>query len=100
MVPARLRSWGWPLEAALVLMAAGATTVVVHALVGASGFQATSPDAAGLGPVWAATMVALAVGAQLVQRRSRRPRGARTIVSVLAGAAAALVMTPMMAGLH
>src|SRR3954469_17357453 len=100
MVPARLRSWSWPTEVALVLLAAAATTLVVHALVTASRFDATSPDAAGLGPMWAAAMLALAIGAQVVQRRAGRPRGTRTVVSLLAGAAAAVVMTPMMAGLH
>src|SRR4051812_15928611 len=100
MVPARLRSWSWPLEAALALAAAAATTLAVHALVAGIDFRATSPDAAGLGPVWAAAMIALAVGAYVVQRRVGRPRIITTIVSLLAGAAAALVMTPMMAGLH
>src|SRR4051794_10904125 len=100
MVPARLRSWSWPFEVALVLAAAAAMTLVVRNLVAGAGFDATSPDAAGIGPVWAAAMIALAVGAHVVQRRIGRPRAARTVVSLLAGAAAALVMTPMMAGLH
>src|SRR3954452_13855962 len=100
MVPARLRSWSWPFEAARALAAAAATTLAVHALVAGIAFRATSPDAAGLGPVWAAAMIALAVGAYVVQRRVGRPRVITTVVSLLAGAAAALVMTPMMAGLH
>ena len=79
------------------LLAAIVTAFGVHALIAAGSFDATSPGAAGLGPAWAAAMIALAVAGYVVQRRSRH---ARALTSLLAGAAAGVAMAPMMAGLH
>jgi galactan 5-O-arabinofuranosyltransferase len=92
---------GWPTaEAAIALAAAAATAGALHAFIGAVDFEATSPVARGLGPVWAAVMLALAASAQIVQRRATEPGRSRALVAALAGAAAALVVLPMMAGLH
>jgi galactan 5-O-arabinofuranosyltransferase len=95
-----MRILRWTPEPALVLAATAVMVVAIHALVGAIGFDATSPDAKGLGPVWAAAMVAIALAGQLVQRRGLSPGRRRAIVAVLAGIAAGLVTVPMMAGLH
>src|SRR4051794_18854139 len=86
-------------EIAIALVAAVVTTLVVRALVAASDFNARSAVAPGLGPLWSATMVALAVTAIVVQRRVR-PDRSRIVVALLAGVAAGLVMAPLMAGLH
>jgi galactan 5-O-arabinofuranosyltransferase len=87
-------------EIAVVVLLAGATAAVMHAAISASSVNARSAVAEGLGPVWAAAMVTLALGAHLVQRRATGAVRARMIVAMLAGVAAGLVMAPLMAGLH
>jgi galactan 5-O-arabinofuranosyltransferase len=87
-------------ELALALAAAGVTTALVHAIIGAGDFDARSPVARGLGPVWAAAMILVAVGAQLVQHRVTDAGRSRLVVALLAGAAVGIVMAPLMAGLH
>lgn len=96
------RPWrAWPaVEAAIVLAAFAAATVAVIAVVRAANVDARDEVAPGIGPLWSAAMVLLAVGAVLVQRRAARPALSRTAVAVLAGVAGAVAMTPLMAGLH
>jgi galactan 5-O-arabinofuranosyltransferase len=74
---------------------------LVHALVVALNLDVTNPldVAAGVGPLWAAAMIALALAGYLFQRRLA-PVKTRYVVAVLAGAAVGLVMFPLMAGLH
>ncbi|HSD80906.1 MAG TPA: hypothetical protein VLB47_09595, partial [Solirubrobacteraceae bacterium] len=86
-------------ELGLALVAAIAATAGAHALVAALGLDATDRLAAGIGPVWAAAMVAVAVAAHVVERRVRRPARARMAVALLAGLAAGLAGAPLMAGL-
>jgi galactan 5-O-arabinofuranosyltransferase len=83
----------------MVLVAGAITATVIELLIKASGFDARNSVAEGLGPLWAATMVALAVAAYLVQRNVAGVVRGRMIVAVLAGVAAGVVMTPLMAGL-
>jgi galactan 5-O-arabinofuranosyltransferase len=87
-------------ELAIALAAAAVTTVLVHAVIAAGDFDARSPVARGLGPVWAAAMITIALTAQIVQRRVTDAGRSRLAVALLAGAAIGLVMAPLMAGLH
>jgi galactan 5-O-arabinofuranosyltransferase len=87
-------------ELTTVLLAALVTGMAVHAVIAASDFDARSAEARGLGPIWAAGMVLIALAAQLVQHRTADARRSRLVVAVLAGAAAGIVMAPLMAGLH
>ncbi|MDX6665266.1 MAG: galactan 5-O-arabinofuranosyltransferase, partial [Solirubrobacteraceae bacterium] len=75
-------------------LAAGLLGVVIHG----SNFYALDPTAAGIGPVWAGVMVALALAGYLIQRRA--PANSRLVIAGLAGVAAGLAMAPLMAGLH
>src|SRR3954469_7688193 len=83
----------------MALVAAVVTALVVRALVAAADFDARSAVAPGLGPLWSAAMLALAVTAIVVQRRVR-PDRSRIAVALLAGVAAGLVMAPLMGGRH
>jgi galactan 5-O-arabinofuranosyltransferase len=75
---------------------------LVHVFLVASNFNPLSEVASGLGPLWAALMIAIAVGAQLVQRLSSPAHQlrARMIVAGLAGAATGFVTLPLTAGLR
>jgi galactan 5-O-arabinofuranosyltransferase len=95
----RRRAWPF-LEAALVLVAAAIAAPIAHAFVVALHFDARSRTAPGLGPIWAAAMVAIACGAQFVQLRSKSAERARIVVALLAGVAITLVALPLLAGLH
>jgi galactan 5-O-arabinofuranosyltransferase len=91
----------WPAaELGLILTGAAASAALVHALLAASNFSALNEVARGFGPPWAALMIALAVVAQVVQRRSASTVRSRVIVAALAGLAAGLVTAPLTAGLH
>lgn len=80
------------------LAAAVVATLLVHLLVWGIDFFPLDSTAAGLGPIWAAVMVALALVGYAAQQRW--PLGSRWVVAVLAGLAAGVVMAPLMAGLH
>jgi galactan 5-O-arabinofuranosyltransferase len=91
----------WPAaEIGVVLLTAIVTAVVLHLAIVNSGFSAVSAAAGGVGLVWAAALIALAVAAHVVQRRATGTARPRMIVAVLAGVAAGLVMAPLMAGLN
>jgi galactan 5-O-arabinofuranosyltransferase len=96
-----LRASLWPLaELGLVLGGAALSAWLVHVLLVATNFNPLSEVAGGLGPVWAAVMLAIAIAAQIVQRRSTvHVARARAIVSGLAGLAAGFVTLPLTAGL-
>lgn len=79
--------------------AAACATLIVAAIVSASGFSALDPAAGALGPVWAAAMVAIALAGYAVQRRADA-RSARWVLAILAGVAVGVVMLPLWAGLH
>lgn len=87
-------------ELGLALGAAAITTLIVHAVIAAGNFNALSPVARGLGPVWAAGMILIAGAAYLVQDRVADAGRSRLAVALLAGVAIGVVMTPLMAGLH
>jgi galactan 5-O-arabinofuranosyltransferase len=87
-------------ELAVALAAAAATTGVMHVVVVAGDFNAPSPVARGLGPLWAALMILVAGAAYAVQRRTRDAARSRLGVALLAGAAVGVAMAPLMAGLH
>jgi galactan 5-O-arabinofuranosyltransferase len=87
-------------ELAIVLAGAAVTATTVHAVIAAGDFSALSPVARGLGPLWAAVMVLVALAAQLVQHRTADGVRSRLIVALLAGVAVGLVMAPLTAGLH
>jgi galactan 5-O-arabinofuranosyltransferase len=78
-------------EVALVLAGAALGVWFVHIFLAATNFSPLSEVASGLGPLWAALMVAIAVAAQLIRRRM--------IVAPLAGFAAGLATGPLTAGL-
>ncbi len=89
-------------ELGLTLAGAALSAWLVHAFLSATNFNPLGEVAPGLGPLWAALMLAIAVGAQLVQRLStpaHRLR-ARMIVAGLAGTATGLVTAPLAAGLR
>ena len=89
------------LEVLLVVVCACLSAFVVHALVLALNIDVTNPldVASGIGPLWAAAMIAIALAGYVVQLRLP-PAQARIVVAVLAGAAVGLVMLPLMTGLH
>jgi galactan 5-O-arabinofuranosyltransferase len=87
-------------ELGLALVSAALTTLIVHAVIAAGNFNALSPVARGLGPVWAAGMVLIAGAAYVVQHRIADADRSRLAVAILAGVAIGGVMTPLMAGLH
>lgn len=93
-------AWRPASDVALLAAAAVATAFLLHAVIAASRFDALSADAGGLGPLWAAVMVAIALAAHAAQRARWNATLSRSAIAVLAGAAAALVMAPLMAGLH
>jgi galactan 5-O-arabinofuranosyltransferase len=98
---ARSRDWTWSAaEIAVILATAAATAAVAHAVIAAANTDARSAVAPAFGPLWAALMILLAVGAHVAQRRSANAVRSRMLVAVLAGAAVGVVMTPLMAGLH
>jgi galactan 5-O-arabinofuranosyltransferase len=85
-----------------VLAGVALSAWLVHVFLVASNFNPLSEVASGLGPLWAALMLIIAVGAQLVQRLSvpvHRVR-ARMTVALLAGAATGLATAPLTAGLR
>ncbi|MEA2427474.1 MAG: galactan 5-O-arabinofuranosyltransferase [Thermoleophilaceae bacterium] len=84
-------------ELAIAVAAAAVGAAALLGMVAASGFDARSSVAPGIGPPWAAAMLAIAVGAHLAQRR---PGHGRLLVAALAGVGAAVAMVPLMAGLH
>jgi galactan 5-O-arabinofuranosyltransferase len=89
-------------ELGLVLAGAALSAWLVHSFLAATNFNPLSEVAPGFGPLWAALMLALALGAQLVQRLTapgHRER-ARLIVAGLAGTATGLVTAPLTAGLR
>jgi galactan 5-O-arabinofuranosyltransferase len=91
----------WPAaELALALGAAAATAVLVHLVVATSNLSAPSLVTPGVGPVWAALMILLAVAAHVAQRRSVEVARARFAVALLAGVATALVSAPLTVGLR
>jgi galactan 5-O-arabinofuranosyltransferase len=93
-------AWGVPFaEIGIVLLVGTITAVVCERVLRGASFDGRFSVARGVGPVWAAVMVALAVLAHVIQRRTGVVRG-RMLVAVLAGLAAGLVMTPLMAGLN
>jgi galactan 5-O-arabinofuranosyltransferase len=102
-VKTRLRA-GFPpaAELALVLAAAALTAWFVHLFLVATNFNPLSEVATGLGPLWAAAMLIIAVAAQLIQRLSSPAHQlrARMSVWVLAGIATGLVTLPLTAGLR
>jgi galactan 5-O-arabinofuranosyltransferase len=89
-------------ELGLVLGGAALSAWLVHVFLVATNFNPLSEVASGLGPLWAALMLAIAVGAQLVQRLSSPARQvrARMIVAALAGLATGFVTGPLTAGLR
>jgi galactan 5-O-arabinofuranosyltransferase len=87
-------------ELLIVLATAAVTVLVVHAVIAAGGFDARSPVARGLGPLWALAMILVAVAAQLVQHRTADAGRSRLLMALLAGVAVGAVMAPLMAGLH
>jgi galactan 5-O-arabinofuranosyltransferase len=91
---------GTAVELAILLTAAALTALLVHAVLAAGGFDARSPVARGLGPLWAVAMILVAVAAQLVQHRTADAARSRLLVALLAGVAVGAVMAPLMAGLH
>ena len=84
------------LEVLLVVAFACLSALVVHAVVVALNLDVTNPldVASGVGPLWAAGMIAIALCGYLAQRRLP-PAQARLVVAVLAGAAIGLVMFPL-----
>jgi galactan 5-O-arabinofuranosyltransferase len=87
-------------ELVIVLAAAAVTALVIHAVIAAGDFDARSPVARGLGPLWAVAMILVAVAAQLVQHRTADAQRSRLLIALLAGVAVGAVMAPLMAGLH
>lgn len=85
-------------EFGLSLIAASLAALGVYGIVWGSDFRVLDPAAAGIGPVWSAVMIALALAGYLVQRRS--PARARWAIALLAGIAAGVAMAPLIAGLH
>jgi len=85
-------------EALVGAAAAALTLLLVHAIVAASNFDARDDVAPGLGPVWAAAMVALALLGYVAQRRLGERSG--LVVAGLAGVATGLATLPLTAGLH
>lgn len=85
-------------ELAIGALAAAVMTVLVHAVIAWMDFDALSTTAPGLGPVWAALMIAVGLLGYLVQARS--PDRSRWVIAALAGAAVGLALAPLMAGLH
>lgn len=99
----RLGTAGPPLAEALLVLAGAALGVwIVHLFLTASNFAPLSEVATGFGPLWAAVMLAIAVGAQLIQRLSAPAHQlrARATVAVLAGLATGFVTAPLTAGLR
>jgi galactan 5-O-arabinofuranosyltransferase len=86
-------------ELGLVLATAAIVTLAVHGLLVAMRFRAGDLVSPGLGPVWAAAMIAIGAAAVLADRDRRRALRGRLRVAVLAGAAVGLAMAPLMAGL-
>lgn len=87
-----------PAELGVGLIAAVGTTLLVHAVIWGIDFFVLDSTAAGLGPVWAALMVLIALAGYGVQQRW--PARSRWVIAVLAGVAAGLAMAPLMAGLY
>lgn len=89
------------LEVVLVVVTACVSAFVVHAVVVALSLDVTNPldVASGVGPLWAAAMIALVLCGYLAQRRLE-PLQTRFVVAILAGVAIGLVMFPLMTGLH
>ena len=83
-----------------MLAAAALTILLFHAVIAAGHFNALSPVARGLGPLWAAGMVLIAGAAHVVQHRIADPDRSRLAIALLAGVAVGAVMVPLMAGLH
>jgi galactan 5-O-arabinofuranosyltransferase len=93
-------AWRIPFaEVGIVLLVGTITAFACDRAIKGVSFDGRFSVARGFGPVWAAAMVALAVLAHVVQRRTGVVRG-RMLVAGLAGIAAGLVMTPLMAGLN
>lgn len=91
----------WPAaEVTLFLVATAASVAAVQAFVVAVNFEPRSKVAGGFGPLWAAGMLALAVAAQFVQRRTADRGMSRAVVAGLAGLATGLVTAPLTAGLN
>jgi len=85
-------------EIGLGLIAAGLAALGVYGIIWGTDFWLLDPVAAGLGPVWAAAMIALALAGYLVQQRW--PTRSRWAIALLAGIAVGVVMAPLVAGLH
>ncbi|WP_259311299.1 arabinofuranosyltransferase [Capillimicrobium parvum] len=82
-----------------MLIVAAVGTLALHGVLVALHFRATDEVAPAIGPIWAALMIAIAVAAVLLDRRLAGHLHRRMAVAALAGAATALAMTPLMAGL-
>src|SRR5256885_6819720 len=97
----RLRDVSWPTaELGLVLAGAAVSAWLVHLFLVATNFDPLSEVAGGFGPLWAALMLAIAVGAQLIERLGRHPARARMYVALLAGTATGFVTGPLPARLR
>ncbi|MCW2990960.1 MAG: hypothetical protein JWM73_1554, partial [Solirubrobacterales bacterium] len=81
------------------LLAAAAATLLVALVVWGTDFWLFDPTAAGIGWLWSALMVGLALAGYQAQRRLTPERSAWA-VAILAGLATGLVMAPLWAGLH
>jgi galactan 5-O-arabinofuranosyltransferase len=91
----------WPAaELCLTLAAAALSLAFVHVLLVAANFHAQNEVARGLGPVWAAAMILVAVAAQVAQRRGIDALRSRALVALLAGVATGFVTAPLTAGLR
>ncbi|HEY7633393.1 MAG TPA: arabinofuranosyltransferase [Thermoleophilaceae bacterium] len=100
---ARLPDVGWSFaELGLVLAGAAVSAWLVHVFLVATNFNPLGEVASGLGPLWAALMLLIAVSAQLVQRLTgvAHQARARMIVALLAGAATGFITGPITAGLR
>lgn len=87
-------------ELATFLVATAVCVALVHAFVAGVNFQPFIKTARAFGPVWAVGMLALAVAAQLMQRRGSGRPSSPAVIGGLAGLATGLVTAPLMAGLH
>jgi galactan 5-O-arabinofuranosyltransferase len=98
-----LRMTVWPAaELGLVLAGAALSAWLVHVFLVATNFNPLGEVATGLGPLWAAAMLLIAIAAQVVQRLSLPAHVARARigVAVLAGLTTGLVTMPLTAGLR
>jgi galactan 5-O-arabinofuranosyltransferase len=99
----RIRILGPPLaELALVLAGAALGVWLVHVFLTVSHFNPMSEVASGIGPLYAALMLAIAVGAQVIQRLTSAAHQlrARATIGLMAGLATGLVTGPLTAGLR